>query len=447
MKRQKLVGILVALVMSIYGYENVAHAQAAGECTGGHCGTPDTTGGAPGGGGGGGGGGGCGGGTILVANTDLGDTYQYADDYDNDGREDDVDNCPFVANIAQADKDSDGIGDACDLCPAVANALQLDTDGDGIGDLCDKDMDNDGLNNDIDNCQKIPNPLQLNADNDALGNACDTDDDNDGVLDVADNCPLVANPDQLSSAPNRFGDACDADADKDNIKDSVDNCPTIANLDQLDTDGDGLGDSCDSDKDGDGITNKIDNCVLVHNALQSDVDRDGKGDSCDQRYCFVVNGDEKNCLDPNAIFKVFSPDMNMATGKNTRLRLFANRQNTAVRYTWSIQERPNGSTAVVVNPKGTVRVSSPFEYHYSKTNVATFNPDQPGTYKIKLTGELVFEDVVNKNFARKNTYVMTVTAEGEPQSGGCSVGGNSAGSLAGLSLLLGLALVFRRRRR
>jgi hypothetical protein len=434
---RKLTLIAALFAMGAFLYSPTVFAQAAGECTGGYCGTPDTSGG--------GGGCGCGGGSILVANTDLGDTYQYADDYDNDGREDDVDNCPFVANIDQVDTDGDGIGDKCDICPAVIDALQLDTDGDGIGDLCDKDMDNDGLNNELDNCQKVPNPMQLNTDGDALGNACDNDDDGDGVLDVEDNCPLVANPDQLSSAPNTFGDACDADQDKDNIEDSKDNCPTVANQAQLDTDKDGIGDKCDADRDGDGISNVKDNCPDLKNVLQTDTDRDGKGDSCDARYCYVINGNEKNCLDPNAPFKVFSPDMNLSTGSATRLRLFANRQNTAIRYTWSIQDRPSGSTATVEAPRGTVRISSPFEYHYDPTNVARFKADVPGNYTIKVTGELVFADTVNKDFARKSTYVMTVTAEGDDQSGGCSVGGSA--STLGLSLLLGLGLLIRRRRK
>jgi LPXTG-motif cell wall-anchored protein len=40
---------------------------------------------------------------------------------------------------------------------------------------------------------------------------------------------------------------------------------------------------------------------------------------------------------------------------------------------------------------------------------------------------------------------MTVTAEGDDQSGGCSVGGSA--STLGLSLLLGLGLLIRRRRK
>jgi len=48
-----------------------------------------------------------------------------------------VDNCPFVANVAQEDQDSDTVGDVCDNCIAVFNPDQTDTDGDGMGDACD----------------------------------------------------------------------------------------------------------------------------------------------------------------------------------------------------------------------------------------------------------------------------------------------------------------------
>src|SRR5438128_1311873 len=66
----------------------------------GQCGTPDQSGG---------GGGGGGGGSILINNTDLGDTYQNADDYDDDGVEDPYDNCPRVSNANQGDSDGDGV--------------------------------------------------------------------------------------------------------------------------------------------------------------------------------------------------------------------------------------------------------------------------------------------------------------------------------------------------
>ena len=59
----------------IFLFLNFAHAQGF-ECDNnfGDCGTPEQSGG-----------GGGGKGSVLIANTDLGDTYQHADDYDGDG--------------------------------------------------------------------------------------------------------------------------------------------------------------------------------------------------------------------------------------------------------------------------------------------------------------------------------------------------------------------------
>jgi len=437
----KLARVLLSSVffLGVLALAGTAWSGGEGECSGGACGTPDTSGG--------GGGCGCGGGgSILVNNTDSGDTYQYADDYDEDGREDDVDNCPFMANKSQLDSDGDGIGDSCDICPAVANKDQLDTDGDGKGDTCDEDSDNDGLMNAADNCALVANPNQFDTNKDGKGDACDADADGDGIANALDNCALVFNPDQKNTDPNTFGDACDKDLDKDNIEDSKDNCLSVANKDQKDVDKDGIGDGCDPDLDNDKVANLLDNCPQTANADQVDADRDGKGDACDSRFCYVVAGDETNCLDPNVTFRVYSPSTLLKTGEPMRLRLFANRENASIRYTWIVKGRPSGSSATVENPQGTVRISSPYEYHYLKGNVASFTADEPGVYEVQLTGELVFPDTVNANFPRSHTYVMKITAEGN-STGGCSVGGSSAN--AGLGLLLAglLALVVVRRRK
>ena len=435
---RKVLFIASLAAMGLLVLATPAWAGGEGECTGGACGTPKTSGG----------GCGCGGGgSILVNNTDEGDTYQYADDYDEDGREDDVDNCPFVANKSQLDSDGDGIGDACDSCPSAANKDQLDTDADGKGDACDTDSDNDGVLNGQDNSPLVANPDQKDTDKDGQGDASDKDDDNDGVLDAADNCPLVSNPLQQNTDPNVFGDACDQDADKDNIEDSKDNCPAVANLDQKKTDAKaGLGDACNPDIDGDKVANLTDNCPTELNLDQADADRDGKGDACDSRFCFVVNGDAMNCLDPTSTFKVYAPGGRIRTGEATRLRLFANRKNAAIRYKWIVEQRPGGSSATVENPQGAVRESTPFEYHYLKGNIATFTADQPGDYRIKLVAELVFPDTVNANWTKSDVFDMTVTAEGDAASG-CNVGGAGGNlTLFGvLAMVAGLAFLRRRR--
>jgi hypothetical protein len=208
-----------------------------GECDGGLCGTPEESGG-----------GGGGGGSVLIANTDQGDTQQFADDFDEDGMEDDFDNCPWVANPDQMDIDSDGWGDACDTCRTSWNPNQFDHDADGLGDSCDEDLDGDSVNNSDDNCINVNNPSQTDTDEDGWGDVCDSDDDNDGVLDVTDECPLLHRRDYTKNMQ------CVTDRDADSINDHVDNCVTVYNYHQLDTDRDGIGDECDYDIDGNGIS-------------------------------------------------------------------------------------------------------------------------------------------------------------------------------------------------
>jgi hypothetical protein len=123
-------------------FNNISYGQSY-ECDNnfGDCGTPEQSGG-----------GGGGAGSVLIANTDLGDTYQHADDYDDDGIEDPSDNCPRIMNTDQIDRDGDGIGDSCDNCLSVWNVNQENTDGDELGDFCDDDIDNDTLLNYEDDC-------------------------------------------------------------------------------------------------------------------------------------------------------------------------------------------------------------------------------------------------------------------------------------------------------
>lgn len=408
----------------------VALAQA--ECGGGACGTPYESGG---------GGCGCGGGSILINNTDMGDTYQYADDFDIDGWEDDFDNCPFAVNPDQADMDGDGFGDACDNCPGAANPEQFDADGDQLGNSCDGDIDNDGVLNNDDSCQLIPNPIQDPAlddnDLDGIGNVCDMDDDNDGIPDISDPCPLS----ELNLDPN--DDACDSDADDDGIPDSLDLCAFVAADNNDDTDGDQIGDACDTDLDNDGVPNTMDNCRFASNPNQLNGDRDGMGDACDPSFCFVVDSAaDGRCLNPAARFQGRpGPDMVINVGEDLRLRIFTNRPNAPTRYAWKVTNSPEGAAFNVSQPTGMVNYSTPWEFHYDQNRDATFSAKSPGEYEVELQTNLLFDDELYPGL-RTDKQTMKIKVEGE--AAGCSAVATGSSSAA-LFLLVGLALLRRRR--
>ena len=428
-------------------------AQApAGECTGDSddpaCGAPDQTGG----------GCGCGGGSILIAFTDQGDSYQYADDFDDDGFEDNSDNAPFDFNPDQLDGDADGFGDVADFCPGVAAPLvngiriQRDTNANGLGDECDPDADGDGFLNEIDNCPGVINPFlaigggQLDVDADGIGDACDNDDDNDGCVDANDNCPLISATncsDSGAVVPNE----CFPDVDADGIDDLFDLCPTVPDLAQSDVDGDGIGDACDPDLDNDGVDNTIDNCSQVPNANQLNEDRDGFGNDCDALLCYVVDGDEAGCLDPAAPFAVKAAlaeqrKFAINTGDPILLHIFANRENKAIRYTWVIVEQPSDGKANIANPKGAVSFSNSIQYVYEEDRAARFTAEIPGEYLVELQAELAFEDDEGYDIS-SDTSQLRITVGGEP-TGGCAA---TPASTPALLAFIGLGLLVRRRRR
>jgi hypothetical protein len=92
-------------------------------------------------------------------------------DADGDGIDDPMDNCPSVFNPvrwledAQGDADADAVGDACDPCPLDG------TDACGI--VSANDFDDDGWSNGVDNCPLVANNSQADADDDDHGDACD----------------------------------------------------------------------------------------------------------------------------------------------------------------------------------------------------------------------------------------------------------------------------------
>jgi hypothetical protein len=444
---KKLLSLTGAFALALW---LVPSSASAGECGGGLCGTPDQSGG----------GCGCGCGSILVAMTDRGDTYQFADDFDGDGIEDEFDNCAFGANYDQADADADGVGDACDVCLTTADPEQSDINANGVGDACDPDIDGDGVPNGVDNCRMMPNADQTNTDSDTEGDACDADDDNDGIDDIDDDC-------RLGTAGV---DVCDDDVDGDGIATNEDNCPSIFNAqldgngEQLDMDQDGVGDLCDLDMDGDDVPNSADNCMQTYNPGQLDLDFDGLGDagqwgagaeSCDSTECYVIAGDAANCLDPTTAFTVYlnlvgeRVDGMFTTDSEITVAMFSNRLGQLHNWTARFSEMPQDSSAVLINAKsgGATLMGSPqvancletdSDGNCTKLNNIRFTPDAPGTYVIKVNAELPNGDT---NGPASSSYTIVAEVDGEAQ-GGCAAA--STGGLAALAL--GLLLVRRRRR-
>ena len=175
-----------------------------------------------------------------------------------------------------SDTDGDGVDDDVDNCPLVANADQTDTDDDGLGDACDTDDDNDGVADNNDNCPLTANVDQLDTDQDGQGNACDLDDDGDGDPDATDCAPL--NP-TIHLGAIEVCDGFDND------------CDGLVDEGSTNTDGDGQADCVDSDDDNDGVPDTSDNCRLIVNPNQADADNDGVGDACDSDYSQISIND------------------------------------------------------------------------------------------------------------------------------------------------------------
>jgi MYXO-CTERM domain-containing protein len=296
------------------------------------------------------------------------------------------------------------------------------------------------------------NPDQRDTFHTGKGDACNPDIDGDGIPNAQDPCPY-----DPSNTPGSALCQEKDDPDKDGIPTPVDNCPGVYNPDQADLNHDGIGDACDSDMDGDRVANSLDNCPHVANVDQKDGDRDGIGDACDDRFCYVVfapgtsqkDKDLNNCADPNLTFSVLTyPKDSTPVGDPYQLHIFANRENAAMRYTWTIISGPSGNHSHILNPRGSVTYSTPYEYHYLKDQVAQFVGDTPGKYTVQLSAELVFPDAA---FPTNNTSrtQFDLTVEDNGKSSGCvctTPNAQKGGAVLGL-MLVGVIFAARGRRR
>ena len=366
---------------------------------------------------------GDGGSACTVSGMPSGEeVYHGSEDVDGDGVGSD-DNCPWAPNAEQADSDGDGIGDACDNCVSDANPDQSDLDSNMAGDVCDDDRDGDNIADDRDNCPSIPNPplpeesIQPDVDGDRTGDSCDEDIDGDGQPNGEDPCPADADIED----PTGNESTCFPDKDGDGTPDVEDVCPRVANGEQKDQDGDGLGDRCDPDIDGDDVQNALDNCPVTSNTEQTDGDRDRRGDACDTEFCFVVAGDEENCLKPDGPLAVYAPNRTAGTCEAVPLRAYINRraadhdgvdEELTVNYEWaSLASDGESGIQSVAKASGTFTTSQDYEAVYPEGEIPYFVASEPGSYDFRLTVETEGDDPVSGMVNATASFTVTIEVE------------------------------------
>ncbi|HYV45831.1 MAG TPA: thrombospondin, partial [Myxococcaceae bacterium] len=171
----------------------------------------------------------------------------------------------------------------------------------------------------------------------------------------------------------------------------------------------------------------------------------GQGDGCDGYYCVVIDAEHpESCLDPKAPFAVSAGSrITMKAGQKFVPTIFANRNGVPIEYSWTVTERPEGSTAAIDQPTGSVTMSRHWQYAYPDGLSPSFTPDKDGSYTLQLTATLAIQDRVWPTQPKTSVAGVGVTA----QSGALfACGVVPAGPMA-FGLAAALAALARRRRK
>lgn len=442
--------------------------------------------------------------TETAADTESDDT---APDSQSDAGTDSASAVDSDSNVNDDDTDSDSDSstdegpDASQLqsrdnCPLAYNPNQLDIDSDGEGDACDSDLDEDGIANELDFCPFDKLISAYVSDSAHTGINCVGDSDGDGIpnyqvvngeLLALDNCPFKSNPDQADLDGDGIGDGCDVDLDGDGIMDSADNCsiPVVQELVAA------YNGKVEKNKNSDialvdpASWSAATWLAMLSNPLQEDLDRDGVGDACDFNFeypeakvdaagtpvtgfafqnCPVVLDDPKNCIDlSDPRLRVYSPIViaSKTSDSPTRLRIFANRENERLRYTWTLAGG-DSEGITLRNASGIVNCSSQYEYHYRMRPSAdengapidlsaAFETKLSGTYELRLYVQVLNADNTLKagdNNSAETFVIINVSGVDDyvADSCGCETVGHSGAALwMWLLCALLLAMALRRR--
>jgi hypothetical protein len=370
----------------------------------------------------------------FVSGTPVDTETDTTDAGGDSGSETGVDSASETESGAMADTESDSSADTSTLedgdtaddterttgatmdnCPLAYNPLQGDLDADGLGNACDPDADGDGVINELDFCPFDGAVSDYISDEAHASLICLGDSDGDGIanwqvkagaISVDDNCPFVANPTQADMDSDGVGDVCDPDADGDDIQDSQDNCTrrkVLAAIEDFNVDpiaacGVDTAMKVDVSSWTDAVWWKY-----LYNPTQIDQDRDKTGDSCDLDFCTltaegfafdncqVVLDDQDNCLRVSEpALQVYSPPViaSNTADEPIRLRIFANRTDKVLQYSWTLLPGSDEKGIVLRNASGKVTYSSAYEYHYAVVpNADDVCIDRSATFETRLRGE------------------------------------------------------------